>query len=204
MLTTPSGTTDSRLPAVRDFDDLRELYQRANHGDATVLPQVRELIRRHPEAAIPALRGDVQAANRRVLIHRLSGGNRVRSEIVSRHLERLKEQLAGGQVATAGMFALEASSAGGTGRQATTAGPSPIEMILIDRILICWLQVQLGDRECFDAAHAAGKRAEHLEKVRDRAHRRFLSAVKMLATVRKLALPALQVNIADKQLNVSG
>jgi hypothetical protein len=34
------------------------------------------------------------------------------------------------------------------------------------------------------------------------AHKRFLSAVKTLATVTRLALPALQVNIARKQVNV--
>jgi hypothetical protein len=37
----------------------------------------------------------------------------------------------------------------------------------------------------------------------DRAHKRYLSALKALAQVRKLALPVLQVNIADKQLNVA-
>ncbi len=36
----------------------------------------------------------------------------------------------------------------------------------------------------------------------DATHRRFLSAVKALALVRKLALPALQVNIARRQVNV--
>jgi hypothetical protein len=33
----------------------------------------------------------------------------------------------------------------------------------------------------------------------DRAHRRYLSALRTLALVRKLALPVLQVNIAGKQ-----
>jgi hypothetical protein len=35
------------------------------------------------------------------------------------------------------------------------------------------------------------------------AQKRYLAAVKALALVRKLALPALQVNIADKQVNVA-
>ena len=38
----------------------------------------------------------------------------------------------------------------------------------------------------------------------DRAHRRYLTAIKTLAIVRKLALPVLQVNIAKKQVNVAG
>jgi hypothetical protein len=38
----------------------------------------------------------------------------------------------------------------------------------------------------------------------DHAHRRYLSALRALALVRKLALPVLQVNIARKQVNVAG
>ena len=34
----------------------------------------------------------------------------------------------------------------------------------------------------------------------DRAHRRFLQAVKTLATVRRLLVPALQVNIGKNQI----
>jgi hypothetical protein len=37
----------------------------------------------------------------------------------------------------------------------------------------------------------------------DRAHRRYLSAIKTLATVRKLAVPVFQVNIAQKQMNIA-
>jgi hypothetical protein len=35
----------------------------------------------------------------------------------------------------------------------------------------------------------------------DRAHRRFLSAVKTLAAVRRLARPAVQINVARQQVN---
>jgi hypothetical protein len=36
------------------------------------------------------------------------------------------------------------------------------------------------------------------------AHKRYLSAIQTLATVRKLVLPVFQVNIARKQVNVAG
>jgi hypothetical protein len=36
------------------------------------------------------------------------------------------------------------------------------------------------------------------------AQNRYLAAIKMLALVRKLAVPVLQVNIARKQVNVAG
>jgi hypothetical protein len=37
----------------------------------------------------------------------------------------------------------------------------------------------------------------------DRAHRRYLSALKTLALVRKLAVPVLQPNFAEKQVNAA-
>jgi hypothetical protein len=44
---------------------------------------------------------------------------------------------------------------------------------------------------------------QEYQKWLDRAHRRYLSALKTLATVRRLLVPAVQVNIADKQVNVA-
>lgn len=45
---------------------------------------------------------------------------------------------------------------------------------------------------------------ESRERRQDRIHRRFLSALKALAQVRRLLSPAVQVNIAREQVNVSG
>jgi hypothetical protein len=41
---------------------------------------------------------------------------------------------------------------------------------------------------------------EHLEERRDRAHRRFLSAIKALAQVRRLLVPMVQMNVAENQV----
>jgi hypothetical protein len=48
------------------------------------------------------------------------------------------------------------------------------------------------------------KRAAFWQDRINRVHRRYLTATKTLATIRKLALTALQVNIARKQVNVAG
>ncbi len=37
----------------------------------------------------------------------------------------------------------------------------------------------------------------------DRAHRRYLASIKALAQVRRLLTPAVQVNIAERQINVA-
>ena len=47
----------------------------------------------------------------------------------------------------------------------------------------------------------AGQRAiEHLEERSDRAHRRYLSAIKALAQVRRLLVPMVQVKVAERQV----
>ena len=77
---------------------------------------------------------------------------------------------------------------------------SPLEDILVDRVVITWLQVQNAD-------YTYGKRKgdlslaqlEQVQKWQDRAQRRFLQAAKALAQVRKLEIH-LQVNIAEKQI----
>ena len=43
--------------------------------------------------------------------------------------------------------------------------------------------------------------SEHAQRRMDRAHRRFLSTLKTLAAVRRLALPAVQINLARQQVN---
>ena len=43
----------------------------------------------------------------------------------------------------------------------------------------------------------------YYQRAISQAQRRYLAALKTLATVRKLALPSVQINIARKQVNVS-
>ena len=45
---------------------------------------------------------------------------------------------------------------------------------------------------------------DYWQKQQERAHRRYLSAIRTLAQVRRLLVPAMQVNIAERQLNVLG
>ena len=81
--------------------------------------------------------------------------------------------------------------------------PSPTEWLLVDRIVACWLQVQEAEFHGAQADNYDAPKANFHLKRQDRAHRRFLSGMKTLATVRKLAVPTLQVNIGDNQVNVA-
>ena len=62
--------------------------------------------------------------------------------------------------------------------------------------------------QLFDAYYAFGMKSgtiiqdEFRQKRLDRAHRRHLSAMRTLAQIRKIG-PAVQINIAEKQINTS-
>ncbi len=88
----------------------------------------------------------------------------------------------------------------------------PLERLLIEQVVLCWLHMYLIDLE-YTAATAQSiplASADHWERRLSAAQRRYLRACESLARIRKLAraTPALQVNIAahgGQQLNlVSG
>ena len=86
------------------------------------------------------------------------------------------------------------------------AGPqtSPLEHLLIDRIVACWLHLHLA--ETTYAMQGPGlslpRHVFHEQRI-SAAHRRYLMAIRTLAQVRRLQVPSVQVNIAEQQLNVA-
>lgn len=82
--------------------------------------------------------------------------------------------------------------------------PSPLEKILIRRIVLCQLHVDYVETAFAQKMEGSMSLSviESYQKWLDSANRRFLSAVKTLAVVRKLQLPAMQVNIGEKQMNI--
>jgi hypothetical protein len=90
--------------------------------------------------------------------------------------------------------------------------PSPLEALLADRVIACWLQLHLAERRLahrFDQDEAPSwALLDHYQNWLDRSQRRYLAAIKTLATVRRLQVPILigQVNVAangGKQVNVA-
>jgi hypothetical protein len=89
---------------------------------------------------------------------------------------------------------------------AELAGPSPtpVETMLARTIAINWFACRYYDMLCAgsigsgDLSLAAFERQQRRA---DRAHRRLLASLRTLATIRRLAVPMLQVNIAQQQVN---
>jgi hypothetical protein len=155
--------------------ELRKLIDRAQKGDTSALPALRKLMQRGE--VVDQLGGNLAEQAERSLIEAAAGDNVLFREAVLRKLTLLREELSG-------------------------PNPSPVERILVERIVACWLQVQDADVRYAQAKNPSIPWGEYYQRRMDRAHRRYLAAIKALALVRKLALPVLQVNIAERQVNI--
>lgn len=85
---------------------------------------------------------------------------------------------------------------------------SPLERVLAERVALCWIQATHADTQYAQRLATPGgitlKESEFLHRRCERASRQLLRAVQTLATVRKLLAPTIQVNVAEKQINVAG
>lgn len=84
--------------------------------------------------------------------------------------------------------------------------PSPVERVLAETAAVSWFALRLAEAQWAGAATEGGLalvQSEHCQRRVDRAHRRLLATLKTLATVRRLGVPAIQLNVARHQLNVA-
>jgi hypothetical protein len=83
--------------------------------------------------------------------------------------------------------------------------PSPVERVLAKIAATSWFAFRMHEAQYVSSVTSEGgmtlSQSEHAQRRIDRAHRRLLSTLKTLATVRRLAVPALQINVARQQVN---
>jgi hypothetical protein len=81
--------------------------------------------------------------------------------------------------------------------------PSPVERVLAETAASAWFAYRMHEATYAARVTSEGgmslAQSEHAQRRMDRAHRRFLSTLKALAAVRRLAVPALQINLAHRQ-----
>lgn len=177
----PGGTGDEKPNGegggpVEGGAVLREMVERAQAGDGSALPVLRKLMDEAPELAgnIADLACDVE----RIIVREMAGGNRMVEEAMPRKLEAMRRDLAG-------------------------ENPSALESMLVDRVVVCWLQSRHFEILCArNMKNPPNAQSEYYEKRLDRAHKRHLSSVRTLAQIRKMG-SAVQINIADKQINTT-
>ena len=150
----------------RDLGRLAELVQRAQQGDLTVMPLLREALVADP--SIWQEYGDLAAQAQEAWLQLLAGTDHLLAESVRLKLAALRQELG-------------------------AEGASPLEKLLIERIVACWLQTHYADALYAQARgpQSTASVRQELMKRQESSQRRYLAAIKQLALVRKLLKPAL-------------
>jgi len=142
---------------------LARLLKRAEQGDRDVLPELRQAL--DADARIWEHYGSLAAHAEASLIRLAAGVNLVLAESLQRKLKALKDELC----------------------DETT---SPLERLLVGRVTATWLQTAYFDALMTQSTGSSEARSKMIQRQQDAAHRRHLTAVKTLATVKKLLKPS--------------
>jgi hypothetical protein len=150
-------------PQATTLVDAEEVVRRARAGDKAVLPELEALLDDHPEVWTHF--GDLAEQARAAWVQLASGDDLLLRESLRRRLAALQEEL-------------------------LAEGSSPLEQVLVSRVLACSLQTEYSD--CLAAqSRAAGLVAQRaLLQRQESAQRRLLAAARSLALCRRLLQPA--------------
>jgi hypothetical protein len=168
---TPEGSL------VDDRKALRDVIERAQDGDKSVLPALQRALKEEPK--ISGIFVDLASSLESSLVRKMANGDLMVEECVPHNLKEMKKELAGDD-------------------------PLPLEKLLVERIAVCWLELQYFEiLYAQNMGNISIVQSEHHQKRLDKAHKRYLSSIRTLAQIRKMG-PAVQINIAEKQINTVG
>jgi hypothetical protein len=146
-------------------------------GDVEALTKLKSLTAEMPELIREAY--DLDKQTERHLINLVAGPDLLMAEGARLQAREMFEELCGSK-------------------------PTPIERTICQRIVSCWLHTHYLEHALCGALRTnAENRVSLYQKWLDLAEKRFLRALKTLAQTRRLLGPAIQVNIAERQVNVS-
>jgi hypothetical protein len=163
-------------------EELVRLLDQAEKGDKSCLPRLRFVLQAEVDGRrqgrLLEVYGDPPTWLREALAKNVGGENLAVTEATEVRMNQLRRELEG-------------------------PNPSPLERLLAERAAICWFLVNIYELRLASAESMTIQQADSQQRRIDAAHKRFLTAVRTLAQIRKLALPALQVNIGTNQVNVA-
>lgn len=122
---------------------------------------------------VDALGGDLAREAIAQVVDRLAGNDHRIREAVLRKLELLRQDLG-------------------------TTQANALDRLLVERVVACWLHLHYLELTASEFSSVAERHHKHIQ----RAHQNYLSAIKTLATVRKLARPTIHVRIAQESSTV--
>ena len=151
------------------------LMRRADAGDPKALASLRTVLDSPDGRTVWETAGDLAVQAEASLVRAVAGKNAIVKESTERRLAEFKRELTG-------------------------PNPTPLERLLVARIAACWLH--LGYVETIYVQNMASltiQQADFHQRRIDHAHRRYLSAIKALAQIRRLLVPMVQVNVGERQ-----
>jgi hypothetical protein len=176
----PAPGAFSRRKTPAPGEKTLSLLKRASEGDQNCLPEVLGLLADGERGQVYRLAyGSSAEWLRRSMVEKSTGTNVLHREAIVQELDRVKAELAG-------------------------PNPTPMESLLAERASLCWFIVHSYENAYINSKGWNIAQADLQHRKIDKAHRRFLTAVRTLAQVRKLTLQNVQLNIARNQVNVSG
>ncbi len=140
-------------------EDLNWLVHRARQGDETVLPQLRDMLDTRPQ--LWQHYGNVAAHAREAWVRLIAGEDLALRESTARKAEDLSRELAG-------------------------PAPTVVERLLAERAVLCWLQLHHADSLAAQAFTKSTKVADFWARRQASAHRRHLTSLGALVTLRRL------------------
>jgi hypothetical protein len=160
------GGTNVEQPTAKAPDDLvrelRTLNAAAQDGDVEAISRLQQVLDQEPQ--LWAYAGNLAQLAEDAWVNLAAGSDSALADTLRQQLATLKAELAG-------------------------PSPTPLERLLVDRIALCWLYAHYSDLAYAMAKDVTLQQARFLLTRQNDAHNRYLSAIKQLATVRKL-LPA--------------
>ena len=173
-----------QLPAdVKErLDELRELSKKAEGGDEETRQELKTALRQSgPEVISRA--SDIGRKAQHLLIETAAAGKPLTECALSGRLDMLREEIAG-------------------------ENPTPLERLLTERVVACWILVELFEALMAAQLSSDGKHRvpmsylKHMLKWQESANRRYLASIRELARLRKLQsnTPGIQYNT---QINLS-
>ena len=163
---------------MQEAEVVQGLSAKAQAGDERALDQIKARLANLYDQYALEFYGDLAQTTEIALVQKLAGDQLLFREGLHRRADALRKELLGPH-------------------------PAPLEKILVDRIVCCWLNANYSDAiYAQDRTERDWVQDEYIQKRQGRAQSRFIQACKGLAQVRRLLGVNVQINIADKQLNV--
>jgi hypothetical protein len=175
------GPATASTPAADGEKPVPVRWEEATDGDLTIAvyrnddqgagAEIRRRCEGDPDRFIRLVVGDLERATRVRMLFALATGA-VQRDGIEANLDRIVSGIEG-------------------------PNPSPMERLLIARIRIAWMDLQYREQRAIPVDGASMRIVEHLARMRDRAERRYLGAIRALATIRRLAIPGVTLVTSD-------